>query len=117
VVATGEQAEPVEEKKNSEEERNVAEDRYNARIREIEVELAASRLRRSRQIQLEADLVSIRSVTPYYWWRYYDRPSYPLYRDPLYYPLYRDPLYYPSLYPSSLYYPYSYSPYYPYGYI
>jgi hypothetical protein len=54
-----------------------ADARYKARIADIELELASERLRRSRQIELEAELANIRSLTPYYWWRSYRDPLYP----------------------------------------
>lgn len=74
---------------------------------EIEAELASDRLRRSRQIELEAELIRIRSYTPYSWYRYY---AYPLSR----YPYYLDPLfprpysYLDPWYPRPYLYPYPY---------
>ena len=81
-------------------------------MKEIEAELAASRLRRSRQVELETELVRLRSYSALDWWSihaptYYSAyPRYPLY--PLYRPLY-DPLFYPRLYPIG----YPYYPRYP----
>ncbi len=73
---------------------------------------------------MEAELIRIRSYTPYSWYRYYSYPlsRYPSYLDPLYArpfldPLYARPYYLDSLYPRpsyldlALFRPYSLYPY------
>jgi hypothetical protein len=77
-------------------------------VREIELELASDRLRRSRQVELETELIRLRSYEPLRWWTDYGYSYYPLSypRYPLYpfyaRPLY-EPLFYPRLYPSPYY--------------
>lgn len=78
-------------------------------MKEIEAELAASRLRRSRQVELEAELIRLRSSSALDWWSIYAPTYYSLYPRYSLYPLYR-PLYDPLFYPRA--YPYGY-PYYP----
>ena len=77
----------------------------------IEAELASERLRRSRQVELEAELIRIRSDYPYYaWWRHYPY-SYRLFLGPY---DYATPLYPYLRYPSYLDYPlYPYRRFYP----
>jgi hypothetical protein len=53
--------EKVAETKEKSAEEKLAEAKYQERVAQIEVELASERLRRSRQVELEAELIRIRS--------------------------------------------------------